>query len=73
MSDGERTAFAAVEAAVGAVFVVGGVLLVGVRGIGALVGAALVVLGAVAVAQSVAGGLGLMKLPERRGKRSDRE
>lgn len=73
MSDRDRTVFAAMEAIVGLTLAVIGVLLLGVRGLGAAGGAALVVLGIMAVLQSVAVGLGLVKMPEGRGDPGDRE
>lgn len=60
MTDRERTVFAAVEALVGAVLLVGGLLLTHVSG---LLGLLLAFLGFMAVAQSLAVGLGLATPP----------
>jgi hypothetical protein len=61
MSDRDRTVFAAMEAVVGLAFALVGVLLLGVGGLGAAAGTALLVLGVMAVLQSVAVGLGLVE------------
>jgi hypothetical protein len=59
MSDRDRTVFAAPEAAAGAALAVIGGLLPTVQALGAAVGTALLVLGVIALAQSVALGLGM--------------
>jgi hypothetical protein len=59
MSDRDRTAYAAIVSVVGASMAIGGFLLLGVGGVLAIFGATLLVLGAMALVQAVAAGLGL--------------
>jgi hypothetical protein len=73
LSDRDRTVFAATEAVVGALLAVAGVLLLGVPGLGAAASAALIVLGVMAVAQSVAVGLGLVTMPSGGDDSSDHD
>lgn len=73
MSDRDRTLFAGMEAVVGATLAVVGVLLLGTNALGGAAGTALIVLGVIAVVQSVAVGLGLVKFPVGRDDPSDRE
>jgi len=72
-SDRDRTVFAGMEAVAGAALALVGGQLLSVRGFGAVAGTALLALGAMAVLQSVAIGLGLVKLPPRRGDPTDRD
>ena len=71
MSDHDRTVFAGMEAVVGLALAVIGLLLLGVGGFGAAAGTALVVLGVLAILQSVAVGLGLVKMPRGRDNPND--
>jgi hypothetical protein len=71
MSDRERTRSAAVLAVVGAIFVVGGLLLTRVT-IAILFGLTVAIFGVLALLHAVLLGLGLMRWPEERRER-DRE
>jgi hypothetical protein len=73
MSDRDRTVFAAIEAVVGAVLVVVGVLLLGMHGFGVALGTAMLALGGVAVVQSVGVGLGLVRMPSERQVEDERD
>jgi hypothetical protein len=63
MRERDRTAFAAIESLIGASLTVGGFLAVGLGGPMVIVGAVLALLGAGALAQAVAVGLGFITPP----------
>lgn len=63
MSDVDRTVFAAAEAVVGAILAVVGGVLLRMHGFGVALGTAMLVLGGVAVVQSVGVGLGVVRMP----------
>ena len=71
MSDRDRTVFAAMEAVVGLALAVIGLLLLRAGAFGAAAGTALLALGILAVLQSVAVGLGLVKMPRGRNAPND--
>jgi hypothetical protein len=63
MSDSERTRAAAGEAILGAIMLIGGILLTRLNGFGSTIGLLLIVLGAAGAAHAVLLGLGLVRLP----------
>jgi hypothetical protein len=63
MSDSERARAAAGEATLGAIMLIGGILLTRLSGFGSTIGLLLIVLGAAGAAHAVLLGLGLVRLP----------